>query len=129
MKHPASASFPLLLSEPEWSVFFSTLRTQVFRTPFRFAPLVTENETNSNYTVRNDRLRLFCQAKFVPLPNFNPNFYTSLKISLTCSGWGLPHPRCRPFETSHSCDLYVIFLSPFTMKTCQMKIQKSIKEF
>src|SRR3989338_6642906 len=42
---------------------------------------------NRNLTVRNDRLRLFCQAKFVPLPNF----FSSLKILASLKNVGLPH--------------------------------------
>ena len=34
-----------------------------------FTPLRRAKEHNSDYPVRNDRLRLFCQAKFVPPPN------------------------------------------------------------
>ena len=60
-----------------------------------FQNFVTENEFNRNLTVRNDRLRLFCQAKFVPLPNFFSSLFGSgLPASLQLSKFNFVKFRC-----------------------------------
>jgi len=56
--------------------------------------------------LRSVRPLRFTRSQTPLHPNFNPNIlYFVKKFALTCTGWGLPHPSCHPFETSHSWDV------------------------